>query len=121
MGWPMGFEPTTTGITIQDSTVELRPPFGTGAASRADAAREPGTPDRTRTCNRRLRRPALYPDELRARSLSRTRRARRAVAQDAWKRRAHAVSAVGEDTTRAACRLRNPGLARTPAMRGAVA
>jgi hypothetical protein len=27
MGWPMGFEPTTTGITIQDSTVELRPPL----------------------------------------------------------------------------------------------
>ena len=27
MGWPMGFEPTTTGITIRDSTVELRPPL----------------------------------------------------------------------------------------------
>ena len=27
MGWPMGFEPTTTGITIQDSTVELPPPL----------------------------------------------------------------------------------------------
>ena len=26
LGWPMGFEPTTTGITIRDSTVELRPP-----------------------------------------------------------------------------------------------
>jgi hypothetical protein len=25
-----------------------------------------GTPDRTRTCNRRLRRPVLYPIELRA-------------------------------------------------------
>jgi hypothetical protein len=26
LGWTMGFEPTTTGITIRDSTVELRPP-----------------------------------------------------------------------------------------------
>ena len=26
VGWTMGFEPTTTGITIRDSTVELRPP-----------------------------------------------------------------------------------------------
>src|SRR5437764_922053 len=26
MGWLMGFEPTTTGITIQDSTAELQPP-----------------------------------------------------------------------------------------------
>jgi len=28
MGWAMGFEPTTTGITIRDSTPELRPPSG---------------------------------------------------------------------------------------------
>ena len=27
LGRPMGFEPTTTGITIQDSTAELRPPL----------------------------------------------------------------------------------------------
>ena len=27
MGWLMGFEPTTTGITIQDSTAELQPPL----------------------------------------------------------------------------------------------
>ena len=27
VGRPMGFEPTTTGITIQDSTAELRPPL----------------------------------------------------------------------------------------------
>ncbi len=26
VGWLMGFEPTTTGITIQDSTAELQPP-----------------------------------------------------------------------------------------------
>jgi hypothetical protein len=30
MGWLMGFEPTTTGITIQDSTAELQPPLGNG-------------------------------------------------------------------------------------------
>ena len=27
MGWLMGFEPTTTGITIRDSTAELQPPL----------------------------------------------------------------------------------------------
>lgn len=27
MGWTMGIEPTTTGITIQDSTAELQPPL----------------------------------------------------------------------------------------------
>ena len=44
------------------------------ATSQVDIARAPegrcdgaGTPDRTRTCNRRLRRPVLYPIELRAR------------------------------------------------------
>src|SRR5258708_4643272 len=26
LGWTTGFEPATTGITIRDSTVELRPP-----------------------------------------------------------------------------------------------
>ena len=26
MGWLMGIEPTTTGITIRDSTTELQPP-----------------------------------------------------------------------------------------------
>ena len=26
LGWLMGFEPTTTGITIRDSTAELQPP-----------------------------------------------------------------------------------------------
>ena len=27
VGWLMGFEPTTTGITILDSTIELQPPL----------------------------------------------------------------------------------------------
>src|SRR5258706_15702038 len=52
----MGFEPTTTGITIRDSTAELQPP------------KQLGAPDRIRTCYPRLRRPVLYPDELRAHS-----------------------------------------------------
>jgi hypothetical protein len=56
VGWLMGFEPTTTGITIRDSTAELQPPSKTSA----------GAPDRTRTCYPRLRRPVLYPNELRA-------------------------------------------------------
>ena len=59
LGRPMGFEPTTTGITIQDSTAELRPPLKPLSWSF-------GAPDRTRTCYPRLRRPVLYPDELRA-------------------------------------------------------
>ena len=54
----MGLEPTTTGITIRDSTAELQPPSENGCAC--------GTPDRTRTCYPRLRRPVLYPNELRA-------------------------------------------------------
>ena len=54
LGWLMGFEPTTTGITIRDSTVELQPPLNTGL------------PDRTRTCDPQLRRLVLYPAELRA-------------------------------------------------------
>jgi hypothetical protein len=67
----MGFEPTTTGITIQDSTAELQPPLI--LMRRATCARlvlTPGTPDRIRTCYPRLRRPVLYPNELRARNLS---------------------------------------------------
>src|SRR3954469_18118437 len=60
LGWLMGFEPTTTGITIQDSTAELQPPLNKSTCAWC------GAPDRTRTCYPRLRRPVLYPDELRA-------------------------------------------------------
>src|SRR5574337_1308315 len=43
LGWLMGIEPTTTGITIRDSTTELQPPFGNGNTSfraRAPVAEE---------------------------------------------------------------------------------
>jgi hypothetical protein len=48
VGRLMGIEPTTTGITIRDSTTELQSPL-----------EEVGAPDRTRTCDPRLRRPML--------------------------------------------------------------
>ena len=72
VGWLMGLEPTTTGITIRDSTPELQPPPvkrvrpARGRASFARRLPGSGAPDRTRTCYPRLRRPVLYPDELRA-------------------------------------------------------
>ena len=59
LGWPMGLEPTTTGITTLDSTFELRPPLN----ARCNSV---GLPDKTRTCNPQLRRLVLYPVELRA-------------------------------------------------------
>ena len=64
LGWKTGLEPATLGITIRCSnqlsyihqckTTLPSPPI------------PPGAPGRTRTCNRRLRRPVLYPVELRA-------------------------------------------------------
>src|ERR687884_76846 len=66
MGWPMGFEPTTTGITIRDSTVELRPPLTATLDSASRSQRYPGLPDWTRTSDPQLRRLMLYPTELRA-------------------------------------------------------
>ena len=72
LGWLMGFEPTTTGITIRDSTPELQPPprKPVRPAWEAGVVCAPlpgsGAPDRTRTCYPRLRRPVLYPNELRA-------------------------------------------------------
>lgn len=55
----MGFEPTTTGITIRDSN-QLSYSHHIKNFSTL------GTPDRNRTCNRPLRRRVLYPVELRA-------------------------------------------------------
>ena len=67
MGWLMGFEPTTTGITIQDSTAELQPPLKQKTTLLvAGPCRVNGVPDRNRTCNPQLRRLVLYPVELRA-------------------------------------------------------
>ena len=56
----MGFEPTTLGITIRCSN-QL-----SYNHRRSNAITVTGAPDRNRTCNRRLRRPVLYPVELRA-------------------------------------------------------
>src|SRR5512145_580470 len=58
----MGLEPTTTGITIRDSTFELRSPQLQELAKNSG----PGLPGGTRTHNPQLRRLVLYPVELRA-------------------------------------------------------
>ena len=58
LGWLMGLEPTTTGITIRGST------------NHYSHHKTFGAPDRNRTCNRPLRRRVLYPVELRALYLS---------------------------------------------------
>jgi hypothetical protein len=86
MGWKTGFEPATPGITIRCSnqlsyihhksceTSTVR--FVRSRPSRAPVTRlragrifivRVGAPGRNRTCNHRLRRPVLYPVELRAR------------------------------------------------------
>ena len=73
LGWTMGLEPTTTGITIRYSN-QLS--YAHHCQKSTGVLPEPacdGAPDRTRTCNRRLRRPMLYPVELRALRSSLTR------------------------------------------------
>ena len=72
VGWLMGLEPTTTGITIRDSTN-----WATATIRNEKIACIGkwiinlryclyGVPDRNRTCNPQLRRLVLYPIELRA-------------------------------------------------------
>ena len=63
MGWTMGIEPTTAGTTTRGSTTELRPPLKPHPPPPQEGV---GAPGRTRTCDLRLRRPLLYPAELRA-------------------------------------------------------
>lgn len=56
MGWRMGFEPTTTGITIRDSTVELPPPRTTPirVGRACPTGIEPVTPSLEGWCSIRL-------------------------------------------------------------------
>ena len=61
LGWQMGFEPTTLGITIRCSN-QL-------SYNHQKLNIKNGTPDRNRTRNPRLRRSVLYPVELRARTI----------------------------------------------------
>ena len=60
LGWKTGFEPATLGITIRCSN---RLSY---IHHRKTNLNNLGAPGRNRTCNRRLRRPVLYPIELRA-------------------------------------------------------
>src|SRR2546430_10805397 len=50
MGWPMGLEPTTTGITTLDSTFELRPPLQLACPTRLELV----TPSLEGWCSIRL-------------------------------------------------------------------
>src|SRR3569832_115635 len=63
VGWMMGLEPTTTGITILDSTNRAT---STIVVASTAGNENLGLPDRNRTCNPQLRRLVLYPVELRA-------------------------------------------------------
>ena len=63
LGWMMGFEPTTTGITIRGSTNWAT---STIALVLKYQATKNGAPDRIRTCDHPLRRRMLYPTELQA-------------------------------------------------------
>ena len=64
LGWKTGFEPATLGITIRCSNrLSYIHQTAKPCVSRPSL---PGAPGRNRTCNHRLRRPVLYPVELRA-------------------------------------------------------
>ena len=59
MGWTMGLEPTTTGITIRGSTLPLRGP-ATPRLSTGGRRSENGVDDGTRTHDDRNHNPGLY-------------------------------------------------------------
>ena len=63
VGWLRGLEPPTTGITIQYSN-QLS--YSHHKACFTAFSNFSGAPGGTRTHNHRLRRPVLYPVELRA-------------------------------------------------------
>src|SRR5476649_673593 len=75
MWWKTGLEPATLGITIRCSNQlsyihHCFQILSDCVPACCTFARCLGAPDRNRTCNRRLRRPVLYPVELQARGTS---------------------------------------------------
>ena len=117
MGWTTGFEPATTGITIRYSNQlsyahrcrRILPNI-----ARPDHPWLGSAPDRNRTCNRRLRRPMLYPVELRAQQLD----CRKVLPYSCRSHRAHPAASAPAlvDTTplaQALCNGRGRGI-RTP-------
>lgn len=116
LGWKTGLEPATLGITIRCSnqlsyihrckTTLLPPPP------------PPGAPGRNRTCNRRLRRPVLYPIELRAPAGMIPAGHRCIHADRRFRRTAGLVGAEGfEPTTSSSQSWRSTRLSYTPAVK----
>ena len=116
LGWKTGLEPATLGITIRCSnqlsyihqckTTLPSPPC------------PPGAPGRTRTCNRRLRRPVLYPVELRAPGRNDTGLVHAASMRIAGPGQNGLVGAEGfEPTTSSSQSWRSTRLSYTPAVK----